>query len=83
LGWVFFLLLFFFVLFISFTCFATVSPHLIASDEGSTTHHLKKKIKKVVGKIRAATGQGKTRATTGQGSVESSARADRVESDAR
>jgi hypothetical protein len=52
---VFSLLLFFFVLFISFTFFATVSPRLIDFDEGSTTHRLKK-VKEVMGKTRAATG---------------------------
>jgi hypothetical protein len=48
-------------------------PRLNNFNEGSTTRHLKK-VKEVVGKTRAA---------TGQGSVESSARADRVESVAR
>jgi hypothetical protein len=42
-GLIFFLLVFFFILFISFTCFATVPPRLIAFNEGSTTHHLEKK----------------------------------------
>jgi hypothetical protein len=50
-----------------------VLPRLITFNEGSTTRHLKK-VKEVVGK---------TRATTGQGSVESSTRADLVENDAR